>query len=49
VLDYAARVIKENPRATVYLGSYSGNPELTYRRERAAAAYLDIKQTRPIA
>src|SRR5580698_1967824 len=33
-LDYAARFIKGNPRATVYLGSYSGNPELTYRRER---------------
>ena len=49
LLDYAARFIKENPRATVYLGSYSGNPELTYRRERAAAAYLDIKRTRPIA
>jgi hypothetical protein len=48
VLDYAARFIKENPRATVYLGSF-GNPELTYRRERAAAAYLDIKRTRPIA
>ena len=49
VLDYAARFIKENPRATVYLGSNSGNPALTYRRERAAAAYLDIKRTRPIA
>jgi|HubBroStandDraft_6_1064221.scaffolds.fasta_scaffold754181_1 hypothetical protein len=49
VLDNAARFIKENPRATVYLGSNSGNPELTYRRERAAAAYLDIKRTRPIA
>jgi hypothetical protein len=49
VLDYAARFIKKNPRATVYLGTSSGNPELTYRRERAAAAYLDIKRTRPIA
>src|ERR1700732_439880 len=33
LLDYAAGFIKENPRATVYLGRYSGNPELTYRRE----------------
>ncbi len=49
LLDYAARFIKENPRATVYLGSSSGNPELTYRRERAAASYLDIERTRPIA
>ena len=49
VLDYAARFIRENPRATVYLGNDAGNPELTYRRERAAAAYLDIKRTRPIA
>jgi hypothetical protein len=49
VLDYAARFIKKNPRATVYLGTSSGNPELTYLRERAAAAYLDIKRTRPIA
>jgi hypothetical protein len=49
VLDYAARFIKENPRAAVYLGSYFGNRELTYRRERAAAAYPDIKRTRPIA
>ena len=49
VLDYAARFIKENPRATVYLGSSSsGNPELTYRRERVAAAYLDIERTRLI-
>jgi len=49
LFDYAARFIKENPRATVYLGSSSGNPELTYRRERAAASYLDLKRTRPIA
>ena len=49
VLDYAARFIKENPRAIVYLGGHSGNPELAYRREWAAAAYLDIKRTRPIA
>jgi hypothetical protein len=49
VLDNAARFIKENPRATVYLGSNSANPELTYRQERAAAAYLDIKRIRPIA
>jgi len=49
LLDYAARFIKENPQAMVYLGSSSGNPELAYRRERAAAAYLDVKRTRPIA
>jgi hypothetical protein len=49
LLDYAARFIKENPRATVYLGSYPGNQHSTYRRERAAAAYLDLKRTRPIA
>jgi hypothetical protein len=49
LLDYAARLIKENPRAIVYLGSYSGNPEVTYRRERAAASYLDLKRTGPIA
>jgi len=49
LLDYAARFIKENPQAKVYLGSSAVNPELTYRRERAAAAYLDIKRTRPIA
>ena len=50
LLDYAASLIKENPRATVYLGSNSaGNSELTYRRERAAAAYLDIKRILPIA
>jgi hypothetical protein len=49
VLDYAARFIKENPRAIVYLGGHSGNPELTYRRDRATASYLDIERTRPIA
>ena len=49
MLDYAARFIKENPHTTVALGSSSGNSELTYRRERAAAAYLDTKRTRPIA
>jgi len=49
LLDYAARFIKENPQATVYLGSHSVNPELTNRRERAAAAYLDIERARPIA
>ncbi len=49
LLDYAARFMKENPRTTVYLGSNSGNAELTNRRERAAAAYLDIKRIRPIA
>jgi hypothetical protein len=49
LLDYAARFIKEHPQATVYLGSHSGNAELTNRRERAAAAYLDIQRPRPIA
>ena len=49
LLDYAARFIKENPRATVYLGSDSGISELTYRCERAAAAYLDLKRILPIA
>jgi len=49
LLDYAARLIKANPRTTVDLGSNSGNPELTYRRERAAAAYLDTKRILPIA
>ncbi len=48
LLDYAARFIKENPQAKVYLGSSSANPELSYRRERAAAAYLDTKRTRPL-
>jgi hypothetical protein len=48
LLDYAARFIKENPQAKVYLDSSSANPELSYRRERAAAAYLDTKRTRPI-
>jgi hypothetical protein len=31
------------------LGSDSGKSELTYRRERAAAVYLDLKRILPIA
>ncbi len=49
MLDYAARFIKEHPLTTVDLGNNSGNTELTYRRERATAAYLDAKRIRPIA